>query len=173
MWKQGTVITMSGSTLELQRWHPSSVKIISFWGHSQVGQALGNYVWHWVPHPHMYTPTLCEYGTVIRMSGSALEPYRGGILKLYANNFIWGSLTCWPGNGELCVALGSPSSHVHTYSYPVGTGNCHQNVWIWFRTYRGGIHPQWRIMYCFNMFELIFTHAGYLYMYMTEQSFVS
>ena len=47
--------------------------INSFGGPSQVGQALGNYVWRWVPHPHMYTPTLWEQGTVIRMSGSTLE----------------------------------------------------------------------------------------------------
>ena len=47
--------------------------IISFGVHSQVGQALGNYAWRWVPHPHMHTPTLCEQGTVFRMSRSALE----------------------------------------------------------------------------------------------------
>ena len=47
--------------------------IISFGVHSQVGQALENYAWRWVPHPHMYTPTLWEQGAVIRMSGSALE----------------------------------------------------------------------------------------------------
>ena len=47
--------------------------IISFGVHSQVGQALGNYAWRWVPHPNMYTPTLWERGIVIRMSGSALE----------------------------------------------------------------------------------------------------
>ena len=41
--------------------------------HSQVGQALGNYAWRWVPHPHMYKPTLWEQGIVIRMSRSALE----------------------------------------------------------------------------------------------------
>ena len=72
--------------------------------------------------------------------------YRGGIhhqLRLYVNNFIWGSLTSWPGIGELRVALGSPSSHEHTY--PVGTWNCHQNVWICFRTYRGGIHLRLRL----------------------------
>ena len=47
--------------------------IISFGGHSLVGQALGNYAWRWVPHPHMYTPSLWKQGIVIRMSGSALE----------------------------------------------------------------------------------------------------
>ena len=47
--------------------------IISFGGPSQVSQALGNYVWRWVPHPHMYTSSLWEQGIVIRMSGSALE----------------------------------------------------------------------------------------------------
>ena len=49
------------------------MRIISFRGHSQVGQALGNYAWRWVPHPHTYTPTLWEQGTVIRKSGSDLE----------------------------------------------------------------------------------------------------
>ena len=47
--------------------------MISFGGPSQVSQALGNYAWRWVPHPHMYTPTLWEQGSVIRMSVSALE----------------------------------------------------------------------------------------------------
>ena len=46
--------------------------INSFGGHSQVGQALGNYMWCWVPHPHMCTPSLWEQGSVIRMSGSTL-----------------------------------------------------------------------------------------------------
>ena len=46
--------------------------IISFGVHSQDGQALGNYAWRWVPHPHLYTPTLWEQEIVIRMSGSAL-----------------------------------------------------------------------------------------------------
>ena len=46
--------------------------IISFGAHSQVGQALGNYAWHWVPHPHLYIPTQWEQEIVIRMFGSAL-----------------------------------------------------------------------------------------------------
>ena len=130
----------------LQRWHPSSVKMIcSFGGHSQVGQAMRNYTWRWVPHPLISTSTQWEHGNCYQNIWISIRTYRGGIhlwLRLYVNNFIWGSLTSWPGIGELRVALGSPSLHVHTY--PVGTGNCHQNVWICFRTYRGGIHLQLR-----------------------------
>ena len=76
-WEQGTVIGMSGSALEFTEVASISenyMQITSFGGHSYVGQALGNYTWRWVPHPHMYTPTLWEQGIVIRMSGSALEP---------------------------------------------------------------------------------------------------
>ena len=116
--------------------------IISFGGHSQVGQALGNYVWCWVPHPHMYTPSLWKQRIVIRMSGSALELNKGwhpSSVKIICEKFHL-EVTRWSGIGELRVALGSPSPHVHTY--PVGTGNCHQNVWIRFSTYRGGIHLQ-------------------------------
>ena len=76
-WENGTVIRMSGSALELTEaasiLSEVDMLIISFGGHSQVGQALGNYAWRWVPHPHMYTTTWWEQETVIRMSGSALE----------------------------------------------------------------------------------------------------
>ena len=72
LWEQGTVIRMSRSTLELTEaasiFSEVDMLIISFGVHSQVGQALGNYAWRWVPHPHMYTTTLWEHGTVIRMS---------------------------------------------------------------------------------------------------------
>ena len=75
--EQGIVIRMSRSTLELTEaasiLSEVDMLIISFGVHSQVGQALGNYAWRWVPHPHMYTTTLWEQETVIRMSGSALE----------------------------------------------------------------------------------------------------
>ena len=69
--------------------------IISFAGHSQVGQALGNCMWRSVPHPHMYTPSLWKQRIVIRMSGSALELKKGWHpssvkLRLYVNSFIWG-----------------------------------------------------------------------------------
>ena len=81
LWEQGTVIRMSGSAIKLTKvasiFCEDEMGIISFGGHSQVGQALGNYVWHWVPHPHMYTPSLWEQGIVIRMSGSALELNKG------------------------------------------------------------------------------------------------
>ena len=77
LWEHGTVIRMSRSTLELTEaasiFSEVDMLIISFGFHSQVGQALGNYVWRWVPHPYMYIPTLWEQGIVIRMSGSALE----------------------------------------------------------------------------------------------------
>ena len=76
-WEQGTVIRMFVSALKLTEvasiFSDNDMLIISFGGHSQVGQALGNYAWRWVPHPHMYTSTLWEQGTVIRMSVSALE----------------------------------------------------------------------------------------------------
>ena len=75
--EQGIVIRMSRSTLELTEaasiFSEVDMLIISFGVHSQVGQALGNYAWRWVPHPHMCTTTLWEQETVIRMSGSALE----------------------------------------------------------------------------------------------------
>ena len=68
---------MYGSALEITEvasiFSENDMLIISFGVHSQVGQAFGNYAWRWVPHPHMHTPTLWEQGTVIRMSGSALE----------------------------------------------------------------------------------------------------
>ena len=77
LWEQGTVIRMCGSAIKLTEvasiFCEDEMGIISFRGPSQVGQALGNYMWRWVPHPHMYTSTLWEQGTVIRMSGSALE----------------------------------------------------------------------------------------------------
>ena len=81
LWEQGIVIRRSGSALELRGGihlliRENVMLIISFGGHSQVGQALGNYAWRWVPNPHMYTPTLWEQGTVIRMSGST---FIGGI----------------------------------------------------------------------------------------------
>ena len=72
----GTIaIRMSGSALELRGGiHIQGKCNVNncIWG-SQVSQALGNYAWRWVPHPHMYTPTLWEQGTVITMSGSAFE----------------------------------------------------------------------------------------------------
>ena len=77
LWEQGIVIRMFGSALE--RTEAASILsevdmlIISFGVHSQVGQALGNYAWCWVPHPHIYSPTLWKQGIVIRMFGSALE----------------------------------------------------------------------------------------------------
>ena len=81
LWEQGTVIRMCGSALEhtdvASIFSEDEMGIISFGGHSQVGQALGNYVWCWVPHPHMYTPSLWESRIVIRMSGSALELNKG------------------------------------------------------------------------------------------------
>ena len=81
LWEQGTVIRMCGSALKLTEvayiFSEDEMGIISFGGHSQVGQALGNYAWHWVPHPHMYTPSLWEQGIVIRMFGSALELNKG------------------------------------------------------------------------------------------------
>ena len=68
---------MYGSALEITEvasiFSEDDILIISFGVHSQVGQAFGNYTWRWVPHPHMYTSTLWEQGTIIRMSGSALE----------------------------------------------------------------------------------------------------
>ena len=68
---------MSGSAIKLTEvasiFSEVDMFIISFGVHSQLGQALGNYAWRWVPHPHMYTPTLWEQGTVIRMSGSAIK----------------------------------------------------------------------------------------------------
>ena len=36
--------------------------IISFGVHSQVGQALGNYAWRWVPHPITCTHLPCGNG---------------------------------------------------------------------------------------------------------------
>ena len=70
--EQGTIIGMSGSALELTEvasiFSEVDKLIISFGVHSQVGQALGNYAWRWVLHPHMCTPTLWEKRTVIRMS---------------------------------------------------------------------------------------------------------
>ena len=75
--EQGTVIRMSGSAIKLTEvasiFSEVDMLIISYGVHSQVGQALGNYAWRWVPHPHMSTPPLWEHGTVIRISGSALE----------------------------------------------------------------------------------------------------
>ena len=72
---------MCGSALEhtdvASIFSEDEMGIISFGGHSQVGQALGKYVWCWVPHPHMYTPSLWEQRFVIRMSGSALELNKG------------------------------------------------------------------------------------------------
>ena len=88
------------------------------------------------PFPHVHTYPVGT-GTVIRMSGTYLELTEVASI-LTEDHIIWGSLTSWPGIMELCVALGSPSPHVHIY--PVGAGNCHQNVRIHFRTYRGGIH---------------------------------
>ena len=77
LWEQGIVIRMSGSTLDLTEvasiFSEVDMLIISFGVHSQVGQAFGIYAWRWVPHPHMYSSTLWEQETVIRMSGSALE----------------------------------------------------------------------------------------------------
>ena len=77
LWEQRTVIRISGSALELTQvasiFGEDDMRIISFGGHSQVDLALGNYAWRWVPHPHMYTPTQWEQGSVIRMSGSTLE----------------------------------------------------------------------------------------------------
>ena len=70
--EQGTVFRMSRSALELTEvasiFSEVDMLIISFGVHSQVGQALGNYAWRWVPHPYMSTPSLSEHGTVIRMS---------------------------------------------------------------------------------------------------------
>ena len=77
LWKHRTVIRMSGSALELTEvasiFSDVDMLIISFGVHSQVGQAFGNYASRWVPHPHTYTPTLWEQGTVIRMPGSAIK----------------------------------------------------------------------------------------------------
>ena len=77
LWEQGTVIRISRSALERTEvasiFSEDDMQIISIGVHSQVSQALGNYAWRWVPHPHVYTPTLWKQGTVIRMSGSALE----------------------------------------------------------------------------------------------------
>ena len=71
-WEQGTVIRMSGSAIKFTEvtsiFSEVDMFIISFGVHSQVGQGLGNYAWRWVLHPHLYTPTLWEQGTVIRMS---------------------------------------------------------------------------------------------------------
>ena len=68
---------MYGSALEITEeasiFSEDDMLIISFGVHSQGGQAFGNNAWRLVPHLHMYTPTLWENGTVIRMSGSALE----------------------------------------------------------------------------------------------------
>ena len=68
---------MYGSALEITEvasiFSEDDMLIISFGVHSQGGQAFGNYAWRWVPHPHMYSPPLWKFGTVIRMSGSALE----------------------------------------------------------------------------------------------------
>ena len=68
---------MYGSALEITEeasiFSEDDMLIISFGVHSQGGQAFGIYAWRWVPHPHMYSPTLWEQGTVIRMSGSTLE----------------------------------------------------------------------------------------------------
>ena len=77
LYEQSTVIRMSGSATKCTEvasiFSEVDMFIISFGVHSQVGQALGNYAWRWVPHPHMYIPTLWEQEIVIRMSGSSLE----------------------------------------------------------------------------------------------------
>ena len=63
-------------------------------------------------HVQTYVYTLCEKGTVIRMSGSALELTE--VASIFTeDDIIRGSLTSWPGIGELCVALGS---HPHMYT---------------------------------------------------------
>ena len=93
--------------------------IISFGVYSQVGQALGNYAWRWVPHPHIYSPPLWEHETLIRMSGSTLELTEAA--SIFSEVDMW--IISFGVRSQFGQALGNYAwrwvPHRHIYSPPL------------------------------------------------------
>ena len=94
-------VWLSGSALELTQVASISSGMNNFiGGHSHARLVLENQTWSWVPHPHMFTPTLWELRTETRLSWSALEHS--------------GDISLFPKGRCVYERMGEPAPHMGT-----------------------------------------------------------